>query len=230
MQNFWLRSPLMEEADPDRPGGGGGGDAFDPVKFRTEIMSDVTKMFNGGFTRLEKLMKPKAESEPRPMPEPEPDPQDGDKTDPKVKTLEKKLADALARFEASEKSRTETEAKAKEERRRSLIRAEIAKHSLNPDSVDDAERYFRDEVRYTDDGSLVGGSDEQPLTEFVASVVEKKATWQPPRSVGGAGATAGNRRQPAVDLNDIKPGMKPEDLARVREQLSRVAAEAGWTR
>lgn len=33
-------------------------------------------------------------------------------------------------------------------------------------------------------------------------------------------------RRPKVDLNDIKPGMKAEDLARVHAEIARIAAEA----
>jgi len=35
---------------------------------------------------------------------------------------------------------------------------------------------------------------------------------------------ADEARRPKIDLNEIKPGMKPEDLARVRAEVARIAA------
>lgn len=224
MNRFWLRSPLMEEA-ADGGGGAGGGGVFDPVKFKGELMGEVTKMFNGGFTRIEKTLAALKPTEPKPAAEADQD-QDqggGKSADPKVKGLEKRLADLTAKLEASDKARAETEAKAREKERLSLIRSELAKHQLNPDSTDDAFRYFRDEVRFGEDGSLVAGAEETPLAEYVKAVVEKKASWQPPRQVGGAGASSGNRsNQKPLTLADIKPGMSDEEKRRVYAHLAEI--------
>jgi len=56
--------------------------------------------------------------------------------------------------------------------------------------------------------SMIAGLDDAGLAELEAAV--KSAT---------------SERRPAIDLNDIKPGMKPEDLARVRAEIARIASE-----
>lgn len=225
---FWLRFPLMDAAGDGSGGGGGGGDAFDPAKFKTELMGEVTKMLNGGIGRLEKTIAGL-----KPPPDP-PKPGDGgddgqgggDKGDPKVKGLEKRLADLTAKLEASDKARAETEAKARETARQAAIRSEVAKHSLNPDAVDDALRFFRDSIRYNDAGELVAGDDEAPLADFVKATVEKKPLWQPPVANGGAGATGGARsNQKPIDLDAIKPGMSAEERARVFAHLNSLAGQ-----
>lgn len=225
MLNRLTMGPLMEEADPDK--GGGGGDGFDPTAFQKSLMDAVNKTINGAIKNLKnELSKAKPEPEPKPDDEPEPEPTPaGQKTDPKVKALEKRLADMAAKFEASEKARQETENRAKAERMNSTLRTELLKH-VPADRIDAAMRIFGPDVKYGEDGTIVGGSDELPLSEFVEAAIQKYEYLLPPKNVGGAGATAGNRRgQQAVNLEDIKPGMKPEDIARVREHLARVAAE-----
>lgn len=232
MLNFWLRSQLMEEAGLEGGGGGGGTPTFDQTKSRGEFLADVNKTINGAMARIEKMLKPKPE--PTPEPEPEPEPTDGgDKnktTDPKVKALEKRLADMAAKWEASEKARQETEARAKAEKLNGSLRTELLKH-VPAERIDAAMRIFGPDVRYAEDGTIVGGADESPLPEFIEAAIQKHEYLLPPKQVGGAGASAGTRRgQQSVDLNEIKPGMKPEDLARVREAIARAAADMGQGR
>ena len=225
MLNFWMRSPLMQEAGEE----GGGGGAFDAAAFEKRMADLINKTVNGAIKNLKtEIGKPKPEPEPKADtdPDPEPDPQPG-KADPKVKALEKRLADMAAKFESAEKARQETETRAKNERLSGTLRTELLKH-VPAERIDAALRIFGPDVKYGEDGSIVGGADESPLSEYVEAAIQKHEYLLPPKQVGGAGATAGTRRgQPAVDLNDIKPGMKPEDLARVREHMARVAAEMG---
>jgi hypothetical protein len=234
MTNFWLRSPLMEEAGQDGGGGGGGTPTFDPTRFRSDILADVNKSINGAMARLEKMLKPKPEETPKPDTTVETDTDEGgDKskpTDPKVKALEKRLADMAAKWEASEKARQETETRAKAEKLNGTLRTELLKY-VPAERIDAALRIFGPDVRYAEDGTIVGGADELPLSEFVEAAIQKHEYLLPPKQVGGAGATAGTRRgQQSVDLNEIKPGMKPEDLARVREAIARAAADMGQGR
>jgi len=118
--------------------------------------------------------------------------------------------------------RTKTEAAAKEKERLSLIRTELAKHGLAEHSVDDAFRFFRDEVKVNEAGDLVGG-DDVPLADFVKATVEKRAHWLPPKPAGGAGAKPGSGGKPSgVTLDDIQPGMKPETRQAAVDAIKRV--------
>ena len=183
-------------------------DAFDAVKFRTELLAEFNKGLNGALKALKTELKPPAADPPE---DPQPDP--GDKTDPKVKALEKKLADLATKYDAAEKSRQETEARAKQERLSGSLRTELLKF-VAPERVESALRIFGPDVRYAEDGAMIGGADETPLAEFVAAAITKHEYLMPPKQVGGAGATTGNRRgQPAVTLDDIKPGMTKEQEA-----------------
>lgn len=56
---IWQMGPLRDAAGDGGDGGGGGGGgapAFDPAKFRSEIMADVTKSLNGGLSRIERQL------------------------------------------------------------------------------------------------------------------------------------------------------------------------------
>jgi hypothetical protein len=219
----------MEAADEGTGGGGGGGggggDAFDPAKFRTDLLAEFNKGLNGALKNLKAELTKKPETEPEPEPEPEPKP--GEKTDSKVKALEKKLADALTKFENSEKARMETESRAKTEKLSGALRTELLKF-VPPERIDAALRIFSPDVKYSEEGNIVGGSDDTPLKDFVEATIKQHEYLLPPKAVGGAGATAGGRRAAPVDLNDIKPGMKPEELERVRGELHRIAQESGF--
>lgn len=230
---FWMRFPPMEEAGDGSGGGGGGAGSFDAAKFKAEITSEFTKMLNGGLARFEKTIAALKTADPA-------KPKDGDGGggdepaaggdkggDPKYKALEKRIAALTDEVTSERKARTETEAKAKETARLAAIRTEIAKHNMNPEAVDDAIRYFRDTVRYNDAGELVAGDDEVSIADHVRATVEKRATWQPPVPHGGAGASTGTRAgQKPVSIDDIRPGMKAEDVQRVREHIAAVARES----
>jgi len=223
LNRLMMMGPLRDEADPEP--GGGGGSGFDPAAFEKRVIETVNKTVNGAIRNLKnELAKSKQEPEPKPS-EPEPDAQDGQKPDPRVKALEKRLADMAAKFEAAEKARQETEARARTERMNSMLRTELLKH-VPADRIDAAMRIFAPDVKYSEDGSIVGGADELPLSEFIEAAIQKYDYLLPPKNVGGAGATPGNRRnQQTFNLEDIKPGMKPDEIARIREHIARVMAE-----
>jgi len=203
--------------DPE-PGAGGGGEAFDPVKFKAEIMADVTRNLNGGLSRLERQL---AALKPPPKPDdddggdPPPDPK-GSKVDPEVAKLRKQLDKQAADLAAEKAERQKTHEAALEKERQSVIRQEIARHGLAEDAVDDAFRFFRDEIKRTESGELVGG-DDIPAADYIKDVVSKRPRWLPPRDVDGTGAKngpGGRGAQTPFDLNSIKPGMSAEERAR----------------
>lgn len=230
MFRWWERRLLREEEKGEGDGGGGFklSDA-DRKALLAEFMAEVKKV----IPKPEKKQTEKAKVEP-------PKPEQGDDDTPddestlsererllkkKLEAMQVKQAKALEDMQAKQaKLEAEAEARAKaaqEKERVAAIRSELSKHQLNPDSVDDAFRFFRDEVKFNEAGELVAGEEETPLSDFVKGTVEKKTTWLPPRNVGGAGAESGKGGKPAkpVDLADIKPGMSPEDRARVYEAI-----------
>lgn len=215
---WWQMGPLRDAAGDSGDSGGGGG-AFDPAKFKTELMGEVSKMVNGFGSRLEKqLAALKAPAPPAGEDDggdPPGDPK-GEKVDPKIKALEKQLAKLNESLANEQKARTETEKAAAEKERLSLIRTELAKHGLAEHAVDDAFRFFRDEIRRSESGDLVAGADEVPFTDFMKATVEKKSHWLPAKQVGGTGATAGNAGRGGAkgfDTSLIKPGMSAEEKA-----------------
>lgn len=210
--------------------GGDGGGGFDPAAFEAKLKAEFTTMLNGGIGRIEKQLKGlKAAGDPPPSDPPNDPPPDPKGESPEVLKLRKQLETLTGKVEQSEKSRLATESAAKEKERLSMIRTELAKQGLADHAVDDAFRYFRDEIKFAEDGSLVGGADESPLAEFVKSTVESRAHWLPPKQQAGAGAGPGNGRGRAnvVTMDSIKPGMKPEDSAAARSAILQVLQGGG---
>jgi len=210
MRDWLNRGPLMD-GEPAPGGGGPPADppAFDPAAFRAEI----TAMVNGGITRIEKQLKGLKPPAADPLPSPDPS------TDPAVKPKDPETAKHARELEAIRKElaterteRVKATEQAREEKRRSEISKEMQKHGLADHAVDDAFRFFRDEVKYTEGGDLVGGPDELPLADFVKGVVEKRTHWLPPVPAGGAGATAGRggKGASAITLDQIGPNMTKE--------------------
>jgi hypothetical protein len=120
-------------------------------------------------------------------------------------------------------------AMAEEAERNSAIRAELQK--LGVAKVDLAFKAVKDDLRRTEDGKLVARTDSGDVAakEFLAHFVAENPELLPARIPGGSGAT-GVQRTPqqggAWDLDKIRPGMNPEELERIRQEISRVAAQA----
>lgn len=225
LQQFWMRNPRREEAG--NPEGGGNPPAFDPGKFKTEMMALFNTSINGAIKNLKTELTKKPETEPgKPEPDPEPDPKPGKDKDPATARLERDLAKLRGELETERKARQETESKAKADRLSGTLRAELSKH-VAPDRIDAAVRIFSPDVRYGEDGaSIIGGSEETPLAEFIETAIHKQHDYLlPAKPVQGVGATSGGRRR-APQLEDIKPGMKPEDLDAVRAAIAEYAGQA----
>lgn len=229
MFRWWERRLLREEEKGEGDGGGFKLSDADRKALLADLMAEVKKV----IPKPEKKQPEKAKAEPTKPEQGDDDTPDDESTlsererllKKKLEAMQVKQAKALEDMQAKQaKLEAEAEARAKaaqEKERVAAIRSELSKHQLNPDSVDDAFRFFRDEVKFNEAGELVAGEEETPLSDFVKGTVEKKTTWLPPRNVGGAGAESGKGGKPAkpVDLADIKPGMSPEDRARVYEAI-----------
>jgi hypothetical protein len=139
----------------------------------------------------------------------------------KRESLERTVQDLI---EENRKSR----AVAEELDRGATIRAELQR--LGVAKIDLAYKAVKDEIRRTDDGRLVAATSDGELgaKEYLSRFVVENPELLPARVAGGSGATPVQRNSVSgtVDLNTIKPGMSSEDLARVREEIARVASQA----
>ena len=204
--------------------------AFDPGRFRAEIMAEFNRGLNAALKNLRndilKRLEAGAQQQGGEQAESTQSGGEESKSDPRVRSLERKLADLMAKLEAEQKRREEAERKAEERERHAAIRSVLAQYQFaNEAAREDAFRIFRDAVRRAEDGSLVGGEDELPLEQFIAEEMKRREYLLAPKPAAGAGASAGARRggAPAITLDDIKPGMTKEQelaaLAAIRQAL-----------
>lgn len=120
---------------------------------------------------------------------------------------------------------TQSRARAEEAERSAAVRSELQKQGIA--KLDLAYRAIRDEISRGDDGKLMARGGVE-LPDYVAQFVNENPELLPARVSGGSGATAGQRGLPAesgVDLERIRPGMNPEEMERVRQEIARVASQ-----
>ena len=136
--------------------------------------------------------------------------------------LERRLNEVVEENKRSRKAAEEAE-------RNSAVRAELQR--LGVTKIDLAFKAVQDGIVRTEDGRLVarGESGDVPVKEYLTSFVKENPEFLPARIAGGTGMTA-NLKSPAagrdaVDLERIRPGMSPEEMQRVREEIVRVASQ-----
>jgi hypothetical protein len=120
-------------------------------------------------------------------------------------------------------------AMAEEADRSSQIRSELQR--LGVTKVDLAYKAIKDDIIRSDDGRLHPRSnDGKTLQDYLTGFVQENPELLPARIAGGSGANTASKSNtqavPALNLDAIKPGMKKEDLDRVREEISRLASQA----
>lgn len=120
-------------------------------------------------------------------------------------------------------------AMAEEADRSSQIRSELQR--LGVAKVDLAYKAIKDDIVRAEDGRLhPRGHDGKTLQEYLTGFVQENPELLPARIAGGSGANAASKSAapaaPVLNLDAIKPGMKKEDLDRVREEISRLASQA----
>ena len=119
---------------------------------------------------------------------------------------------------------------AEEADRNSTIRAELQR--LGVAKVDLAFKAVKDDVQRTEDGRLVGTSENGALSlrDYLTHFVSENPEFLPARNLGGSGVMSGPRgaltASSSVDLDKIKPGMSAEELERVRQEIARIASQA----
>ncbi|MBI3281338.1 MAG: hypothetical protein HYZ57_15995 [Acidobacteria bacterium] len=144
-------------------------------------------------------------------------------------TEERKRREQLERRlnELVEENRRSRQA-AEEAERTSAVRAELQR--LGVSKIDLAYRAIKEDVRRTEDGSIVarGSSGDVPLREYLAQFVNENPELLPARIPGGSGIATVQPATPAspIDIDRIKPGMSPEELERVRQEIARIASQS----
>ena len=120
--------------------------------------------------------------------------------------------------------------RAEEAERNAAIRADLQRAGVT--KLDLACKALRDEIYRSEDGRLVaqGGMD---LRDHITRFVGENPELLPARLGGGSGASGSAREsfgEQTVDLDKIRPGMNPEELERVRQEIARVASKTlrGW--
>ncbi len=67
------------------------------------------------------------------------------------------------------------------------------------------------------------------MREYLAQFVNENPELLPARMAGGSGRAAGQQErrggEARVDLDKIRPGMSPEEMDRVRQEIARVASQ-----
>ncbi|HYI96449.1 MAG TPA: hypothetical protein VEX68_23100 [Bryobacteraceae bacterium] len=135
--------------------------------------------------------------------------------------LERRLNELV---DENRRSRAMTE----EMERSSAIRSELQK--LGVTKVDLAFKAVREDIHRTADGRLVAKTDngELGMREYLTGFLSENPELLPGRIQGGSGAGSGHKAPIAastVDLDKIRPGMSPEDLDRVRQEIARIAGQ-----
>lgn len=120
-------------------------------------------------------------------------------------------------------------ARAEEVERGSSIRTELQR--LGVAKLDLAYRAVKDDIARAEDGRLIARTDtgEVALRDYLTHFVNDNPELLPARIAGGSGAMTPAKNQasanPAFDLEKIRPGMNPEELDKLRQEISRVASQ-----
>lgn len=118
---------------------------------------------------------------------------------------------------------------AAEAERSSAVRSELQKLGVN--KIDLAYKAVQDGIVRTEDGRLMARTEngELPMKEYLAAFVNENPEFLPARIPGGTGMTTSAKAlgtgRDRVELERIRPGMSPEEMQRVREEIVRVASQ-----
>jgi hypothetical protein len=136
--------------------------------------------------------------------------------------LEKRVNDLVQENHRSRQMADEAE-------RSSSIRTELQR--LGVAKLDLAYRAVKDDIQRRDDGQLIArnGPGEVSLRDYLTQFVQENPELLPARMTGGSGMGSGPKAASStggLDLDKIRPGMSPEELEKVRQEVSRVANQA----
>lgn len=117
---------------------------------------------------------------------------------------------------------------AEEADRSAAVRAELQR--LGVAKIDLAFKAVQDGIVRAEDGRLMarGDTGEISVREYLTAFVNENPEFLPARISGGTGMTATFKAPPerqSIDVERIRPGMSPEEMQRVREEIVRVASQ-----
>ena len=119
---------------------------------------------------------------------------------------------------------------AEQAERENMLRSELQR--LGVAKVDLAFKAVKDDIHRNEDGRLMAkGSDgEVPAKEYLKQFVAENPELLPSRIAGGSGATTSGKSTSNTgggvpDLDKLRPGMNPDELERIRQEISRVAQQ-----
>lgn len=122
-----------------------------------------------------------------------------------------------------------TRAAADEAQRNATIRTELQRLGVN--KVDLAYKAVKDDIVRNASGQMAARTPngEVGVREYLEQFVQENPELLPARISGGSGVSGPQRpaASASVDINKIRPGMSAEDLARVREEIARIAQQTG---
>jgi hypothetical protein len=136
--------------------------------------------------------------------------------------LERRINELVEDNKRSRKQAAEAE-------RNSAIKSELQR--LGVAKIDLAYKAVQDAIERKEDGRLVAHSDEGDIgvKEYLAGFVAENPEFLPARIPGGTGMTAASKAshgsREAINIEKIRPGMDPEEMQRVREEIVRVASQ-----
>ena len=103
------------------------------------------------------------------------------------------------------------------------VRGELQR--LGVRNVELAYRAVKDEIRRGEDGHFKGAGGEE-LAAFLSKFTRENPELLPARVAGGSGASAPEKvATGTLDLDKLRPGMNPEELERMRQEIARVASQ-----
>jgi hypothetical protein len=120
--------------------------------------------------------------------------------------------------------------RAEEAERAAAIRGELQRLGVAKPEL--AFRAVRDDIARDEDGQLIARTvrGEISMREYLAQFVSENPELLPARIAGGSGASSAARPAASagvIELERIRPGMDPEEMDKVRQEIARIAAQQG---
>ena len=166
---------------------------------RSVVQEAIRDYFNGERQKAEPAHKTELEEERR-----------------RREQLERRVNELVTENERSRQLAEEAE-------RNATIRDELRR--LGVTKVDLGFRAIKDDIHRAPDGRLLARTDggEVSLRDYLAKFAQENPELLPARIPGGSGASGmpDRSRAASIDLNSIRPGMDPAELARVRAEIAR---------
>jgi hypothetical protein len=115
---------------------------------------------------------------------------------------------------------------AEEMDRSASIRSELQR--LGVSKVDLAFKAVKEDIVRAEDGRLIARTEAGDVSakEYLARFLAENPELLPGRIQGGSGAGPGHKPpvvSGGIDIDKIRPGMSPDDLDRVRQEIARIA-------